>query len=465
LRIVHSWRGERRPKTAATSLALAALTLLIVAATALAAVGQLTQLPGTAGCVSDTGSGGTCADGKALFSARAVAVSPGGSSVYVASYNSMAIFRRDSTTGRLTQLPGTAGCVSRGGSGGACAVARAFKGPTSVTVSPDGENVYVASGISDAVVVFARNAATGALTQLVGTAGCVSPTEPSCAVGKALTGANSVAVSPGGNNVYVASNQSDAVAAFRRDTSTGELTQLDGLAGCVKQASGECRPGRALDGANSVAVSSDGASVYVASKLSDAVVALRRNTATGVLFQGTGTGGCVSETGSDTCTDGKALDGAFSVAVSSNGESVYVASYESDALAVFRRDAETSILFRIPGTAACLSENGSGGQCSDGKALNGPVSVAVSLDGKSVYVSSFLSEAVAAFVRNGTDGTVTQLVGTAGCVSESGTNGRCVNGKALAQPMSVAVTPGGKHAYVASMLSNAVAAFSRQLPP
>jgi hypothetical protein len=57
LRIVHSWRGVRRTKSAATLLALAALTLLIVAATALAATGQLTQLPGIAACVSDTGSG------------------------------------------------------------------------------------------------------------------------------------------------------------------------------------------------------------------------------------------------------------------------------------------------------------------------------------------------------------------------------------------------------------------------
>jgi DNA-binding beta-propeller fold protein YncE len=464
LRIVQ-WRAERLNKSAATLLALAALTLLIVAATAFAATGQLTQLPGTAGCVSDTGSGGACTDGKALYSARSVAVSPGGSSVYVASYNSMAIFRRDAATGRLTQLPGTSGCLSRGGSGGACAVARGFRVPTSVTVSPDGENVYVTSSISDAVVAFARDASTGALTQLGGTAGCVSPIEPSCAVGKALSGANSVAVSPDGNNVYVAANHSDAVTAFRRNTSTGELTQLEGTAGCLKKASADCRPGRALDGANSVAVSPDGASVYVASELSDAVAALRRNTTTGVLFQGPGTGGCVSETGSETCTDGKALDGAFSVAVGSNGDNVYVASYESDALSVFRRDAETSVLFRLPGTAACVSENGTGGQCSDGKALNGPVSVAVSLDGRSVYVASFVSEAVAAFQRNGTDGTVTQLAGTAACVSESGTNGRCVNGKALAQPMSVAVTPGGKHAYVASMLSNAVAAFSRALPP
>jgi fibronectin-binding autotransporter adhesin len=465
LRIVHSWRWARRQRTAATSLALAALTLLIMAATALAAAGQLTQLAGTAGCVSDTGSGGACVDGKALHSARAVAASPRGGSLYVASYNSMAVFRRDATTGRLTQLPGTSGCVSRGGSGGACAVARGFKGPTSVAVSPDGENVYVTSGISDAVVVFARNASTGALTQLSGTAGCVSPSDASCAVGKAMLGANSVVVSPDGKNVYVAANQSDAVTAFRRNTSTGALTQLDGTAGCIKQGSGDCRPGRALDGANSVAISPDGASVYVASKLSDAVAAIRRSTTTGVLFQAPGTGGCMSETGSETCTDGKALDGAFSVAVSSNNETVYVASFESDALAVFRRNAGSTSLSRLPGTAACVSENGSGGQCSDGKALNGSVSVAVSPDGKSVYVSSFLSEAVATFLRNGTDGTVTQLAGTAGCVSESGTNGRCVNGKALGQPMSITVAPGGKHVYVASMLSNAVAAFSRQLPP
>jgi len=48
-----------------------------------------------------------------------------------------------------------------------------------------------------------------------------------------------------------------------------------------------------------------------------------------------------------------------------------------------------------------VSENGSGGDCADGKALNSPISVAVSPDKKSVYVASNNSNAVAVFSRSG----------------------------------------------------------------
>ena len=41
-------------------------------------------------------------------------------------------------------------------------------------MSPDGLNVYVASYDSSSVAVFVRDFATGALTQLAGTAGCLA---------------------------------------------------------------------------------------------------------------------------------------------------------------------------------------------------------------------------------------------------------------------------------------------------
>lgn len=73
------------------------LTFGLAAAGSAAGHGFLTQVPGLGGCVSEDGSGGDCADGKALISARSVAVSPNGKHVYVASRSSksVAIFRRD----------------------------------------------------------------------------------------------------------------------------------------------------------------------------------------------------------------------------------------------------------------------------------------------------------------------------------------------------------------------------------
>ena len=50
--------------------------------------------------------------------------------------------------------------------------ARGLVTAIAVVVSPDGKNVYVASR-GNAVAVFSRNTTTGILTQLSGTAGCI----------------------------------------------------------------------------------------------------------------------------------------------------------------------------------------------------------------------------------------------------------------------------------------------------
>ena len=60
--------------------------------------------------------------------------------------------------------------------------------------------------------------------------------------------------------------------------------------------------------------------------------------------------------------------------------------------------ALTGDLTQPAGTAGCISETGAG-PCADGHALQGPEGVAVSADGKSVYVASFVSNAVARFNR------------------------------------------------------------------
>ena len=77
-------------------------------------------------------------------------------------------------------------------------------------------------------------AATGDLTQPAGTAGCLSDTATSgCAQGHQLLGTRSVAVSPDGKNVYVASQST--VARIDRDTTTGALSQPAGAAGCISE--------------------------------------------------------------------------------------------------------------------------------------------------------------------------------------------------------------------------------------
>ena len=77
-------------------------------------------------------------------------------------------------------------------------------------------------------------------------------------------------------------------------------------------------------------------------------------------------------------------------------------------MAVFDR-AGDGTLTQKPGPAGCISDTGAG-RCRDGTALDvlasdgASLSVAVSPDGKSVYVASRLSNAVAIFDRTPTAG-------------------------------------------------------------
>jgi DNA-binding beta-propeller fold protein YncE len=368
----------------------------------------------------------------------------------------------------LEVLPGTDGCISETGNGGNCVDGKALDGPFAVAVSPDGLNVYVASGTSLAVAVFDRQPSTGVLTQRAGTEGCWSEdgSAGACSDGRSLHGANGVAVSPDGLNVYVTAFASGegALAVFDRNLITGALTQKAGAAGCISDlGGGGCTDGTALDGVSAVAVSHDGRNVYTAAVgPSSAVAVFDRDLATGVLTQKAGTDGCVSDSGtSGSCTNGTALLGARALALSLDGRNVYVAAEVSNAVAVFDRDPTNGELTQQAGTDACVSEDGTGGLCRDGVALQDPQGVAVSADGLTVYVASRDSDAVAVLGRSRATGELSLKIGNSGCNSETGTGGACRDGVALDGANGVVVSPDGRSVYVTAGVSSAVAVFDR----
>ena len=452
-------------------LALAALVALValLPASALAAKpgsGTLTQLQGKHGCIVDRSSKpGTCAVGRGLKGAgpfmgsRAVAVSPDGRNVYVASFGSDAIatFSRNPKSGALTQPQGAAGCISAKGGAG-CAKVDAFDGPNSVAVSPDGRNVYATARDSSTLLTFARNPKTGALRPLPGATCSAGVALPGCTPATGLIGPDVVAVSPDGRNVYVGAFFGNAVVSFSRDPSSGALTQLAGTAGCIAAATAGCATGVGLSSIEGLAVSPDGASVYAGAAVSNALAELSRDPSSGALTQLPATNSCIAEAPPAGCGQGRELGGANAVAVAPGGESAYVTSFLSNSVTAFDRTAGTGVLAQKEATNACLVFLRSAG-CSFGRAMLAPEGLDVSPDGRNVYIASFETGAVDVLSRNG-KGAVRQLPGAAGCLALKQVQG-CTPARALAGISSVAVSPDGRNVYATANESNAVDVFRR----
>src|SRR4051812_43886361 len=63
------------------------------------------------------------------------------------------------------------GCVQTGGAIG-CTPATQTTGTNTVDISPDGKSVFVSTFSTDTLVLFDRDTTTGVLTPVAGTAGC-----------------------------------------------------------------------------------------------------------------------------------------------------------------------------------------------------------------------------------------------------------------------------------------------------
>jgi DNA-binding beta-propeller fold protein YncE len=186
--------------------------------------------------------------------------------------------------------------------------------------------------------------------------------------------------------------------------------------------------------------------------------------ARGTLSQLRGAGGCVTDRSvRNRCASARALKGpgpfmgSRAIVLSPNGKSVYVASSRSDAIAIFDRDKQTGHLSQPGGKGGCITARGAGG-CATAIGLDGPNSLAISADGRDVYATSRASNSVTAFGRNRSTGALHQLPG--GCISGIPLPG-CAAGQALVAPDVLVVSRDGANVYAGSFFGNAVAVFSR----
>jgi DNA-binding beta-propeller fold protein YncE len=384
-----------------------------------------------------------------------------------------------SPPGVLEQLPGEAGCIvdeTETAIAGCDNTGRALNAAVATAVSPDGRHVYVASQ-GESLTVFDRDPATGALAQKAGEAGCIMDAAsgvPGCDTGRALDTPRDVVVSPDGENVYVSTFSSDAVAVFDREPASGTLTQKEGAAGCIvdqphADITGCDNTGRGLNGGFGMALSPNGESLYLAAETSNAVAAFDRHTGTGALAQLPGAAGCVVDAPSvdiATCDNtGRALHEP--VDVTARGTVAYVAANTSDAIATLERDSTDGSLTQLAGTAGCVVNEPSTDvtDCDNtGRALDGPFSVALSPSGTHAYAIASNSSAVATFDVASVSGAAAQKPGEAGCTVDEDAVGvtACFNaGRGIGVATGVAVSGDGLTLYVTANGDDGIAAFDR----
>jgi DNA-binding beta-propeller fold protein YncE len=266
-------------------------------------------------------------------SVTAFVLSPDGRNLYVAAGSSVVKLDRD-RSGRLRRARGYEAC--RTGRTHGCPVPRGVFNASGIALSTDGRSLYV---VSDAgVAVLRRDLRSGALRQLSGKAGCIAADETfGCTIGRALDVADNpaqifgskisarrIVVSRDGTRVYVATNT--GIAVLVRSQVDGSLRQLPGAAGCVApDAASGCAPARALRGVGAIALAPDGATLY-ATTASQSLAVLQRDATTHGLVQPAAGDGCVNATGVDGCMAVAALRKPFALAVSPDGRHVYVGS-------------------------------------------------------------------------------------------------------------------------------------------
>jgi DNA-binding beta-propeller fold protein YncE len=137
------------------------------------------------------------------------------------------------------------------------------------------------------------------------------------------------------------------------------------------------------------------------------------------------------------------------VVVSPDGAFVYVlmARYEQGAVAVYSRDPGTGAL----AFANCISEGEDTSGCLPARGLAGARSIAISPDGRSVYVAAHYFDdggTLTSYARDASTGALVQLEGAEGCMA-SAPYSDCGQGPHYLDPSSVAVSHDGSTVYVA----------------
>lgn len=325
----------------------AGIVMALGAGSAEASIGDLSF----ASCFDDTADAICATPATPRLDAVAdIAVSPDGTSLYsVASDDDDALsFFSRAGNGALAfqscfdQLEG-GGCFTNNADA-------KLERPRAVAVAPNGNAVYV---VANAVTHY--NRMPGGALEL---SGCLDgSSDPACGnVGLPLPSTADVTVSPDDTSVYVIDDFNEAIVHLERNPVSGGISYLAGDCVASRNVGGCAQPvGLDLDGADHVAVSPDGASVYVTAR--DGGLARFARAVDGTLtFQD-----CFDNTPGGNCATPRAgaLRAPNGLAISPAGNAVYVGSGISG-VAHFSRAANGSLALvdcvdNTPGNAPCTT--------------------------------------------------------------------------------------------------------------
>ncbi|HKJ35209.1 MAG TPA: beta-propeller fold lactonase family protein [Solirubrobacterales bacterium] len=433
-----------------------------------------------------------------LSSPDDVAVSPDGDHVYTISGNNDKLFgfKRNPSDGTLTDT----GIVAEDGVGGVD-----MADPQTLTVAPDGEALYVGTDGGDSLAAFSRTAADGTLTYVETETDGVDGGGPGGTV-NGLNGVRDVLVSADDEYVYASGRNDDAVAVFERDGTSEELDFIEVEENGVDDG-GPGGPVSGLDAPERMALSTepDQRNLYIAGHNSDSIAVFRRNDTTGKLNFVESESDGVDDAG-DAGSTAMGLDGSAAVAVADDNTYVYgVADLEGgasvfdlgaapgalsfvrakpafyfdspsglaispdgkhlvaltediEALHSFDRNATTGLPSLLDSEFEGIDDPSDAGGAPEG--LYESSSVHFSPDGKFVYVTAYSAYSVAVFSFDGTTGELSWIE-TEKDDTDSGDGGGTVDG--LYEPHDLAFSPSGSSVYVPGDSEDAIAAFSRDL--
>jgi 6-phosphogluconolactonase (cycloisomerase 2 family) len=308
-----------------------------------------------------------------LGGARGLALSADETRLYVAASgdHSLTAYVRDPVTGRIGKVAQARQWING---------LREFTWPQAVAFSTGGTQsyAYVVTG-ADMLHCFKLRGSAGEMHWEWAVFG--DDRDPNQVQG--LRGGQKLCMAPDGLNVYVPGSEDNAIVSFRRNASTGALTRIQTIGQYADWYPPDC-----LDSVQQIIASPNKRDVYACSWNQSALVHFYRDATDGhLVFQGV----YYNNAGVDD------LANPCGITLSADNQHLYAVAPTSSSIVAFKVEGDGSLVFLTSFV---------NGSCGTDR-LDRPTSLALSPDGNFLYVTAIQDDAILVFARNKQSGLLT----------------------------------------------------------